>query len=164
MSLYGMANVRRYWNSNTRIPQTADVLTRDEFESVKNCLHFADNDLYGPNSKRDFKFASIVENFNSVANNIPIFDGFFSVDEQMIPTKTKKTSLRQYIPSKPKKWGFKVFLLTTSDGIIHNAEFYTGAEQKKRYGNWCRRVRCFAACRGFTQTSELQTFFRQLVC
>ena len=64
MSLYGMANVRRYWNSNTRIPQIVDVLTLNEFESVKNCLHIGDNDLYGPNFKRDFKFASIVESFN----------------------------------------------------------------------------------------------------
>ena len=43
--------------------------------------------------------------------------------------------MRQYNKAKPKKWGFKVFALTTSTtGLIHNFDLFTGkaAPEKKR--------------------------------
>ena len=123
-----MRNIRNYWAPESKVDQIADVMTRNEFEIIKNALHFCDNDNFTVQSPKDFKFRSILENFNAVANKLTI-DEHFSVDEQIIPTKTKKTSLRQYIPSKPKKWGFKMFLLTSSQGLIHNVEFYTGARE-----------------------------------
>ena len=48
-----------------------------------------------------------------------------SVDEQIVPTKTTKTSLRQYNPKKPKKWEYKISMLCSSEsGIVHQIEFY----------------------------------------
>ena len=47
-----------------------------------------------------------------------------SVDEQIIAYKGRKSSLRQYNPRKPKKWGWKVFVLSGRLGIIHKIEFY----------------------------------------
>ncbi|XP_047122911.1 piggyBac transposable element-derived protein 3-like [Hydra vulgaris] len=51
-----------------------------------------------------------------------------SVDEQIIPFKGK-SSLKQYNPKKPKKWGYKVFVCSGSTGLIHNFEFYVGQIQ-----------------------------------
>uniref|UniRef100_A0A0K0EC24 DDE_Tnp_1_7 domain-containing protein n=1 Tax=Strongyloides stercoralis TaxID=6248 RepID=A0A0K0EC24_STRER len=48
------------------------------------------------------------------------------VDEQMIPFKGKH-SIKQYMKKKPRKWGFKAFVLCDSNGITHNWELYTGA-------------------------------------
>lgn len=47
------------------------------------------------------------------------------VDEQIVPFKGK-SSLKQYNPKKPHKWGYKVFVLCDSNGLIHNFEVYTG--------------------------------------
>jgi hypothetical protein len=48
-----------------------------------------------------------------------------SIDEQVVPFKGK-SRLRQYNPKKPKKWGYKVFVLSGINGLIHNFEVYTG--------------------------------------
>ncbi|KAL6459813.1 hypothetical protein MHYP_G00114560 [Metynnis hypsauchen] len=60
-------------------------------------------------------------------NNIAV-DEHLSVDEQIIPYKGK-SRLKLYNPSKPHKWGYKVYLLCDSKGIAHNFEFHTGKIQ-----------------------------------
>ena len=47
------------------------------------------------------------------------------VDKQIIPFKDS-SSLKQYMPNKPHKYGYKVFVLCNSKDIIHNFELYTG--------------------------------------
>ena len=49
----------------------------------------------------------------------------FCVDEQLIPFK-EKSSMKQYIPTKPHKWGYKFFILYDNDGIMYNTLPYTG--------------------------------------
>ena len=45
----------------------------------------------------------------------------------MIPYKgTRAGNLRQYIASKPDKWGFKFFVCASSDGIVHDLFPYQG--------------------------------------
>ena len=48
-----------------------------------------------------------------------------SVDEQMIPYKGRN-SLRQYIPKKPKKWGFKVIARCGVSGLTYDFHLYDG--------------------------------------
>ena len=43
----------------------------------------------------------------------------------MIPFK-RKSALKQYIPKKPYKWGFKFFLLYDVTGIVYDFVAYTG--------------------------------------
>ena len=47
------------------------------------------------------------------------------IDEQVVPFKGKSV-FRMYDPKKPKKWGYKIFVLSGVDGLIHNLEVYTG--------------------------------------
>lgn len=51
----------------------------------------------------------------------------FSIDEMMVPYKGKKAgSLRQYLPSKPKKWGIKIFVRAGVSGFVYDFMVYTG--------------------------------------
>ena len=43
----------------------------------------------------------------------------------MVPFKGH-SSLKQYMPKKPYKWGYKVYLLSDTTGMVHNFEVYTG--------------------------------------
>jgi hypothetical protein len=43
----------------------------------------------------------------------------------MIPFKGIH-SLKIYVKNKPKKWGYKAFVLCDSNGIAHNFELYSG--------------------------------------
>jgi len=48
-----------------------------------------------------------------------------SIDEQMIPYKGKN-SLRQNVPKKPKKWGFKVMVCCEVGGFTYDFHFHDG--------------------------------------
>ncbi|KAM9851196.1 matrix-remodeling-associated protein 5-like [Aulostomus maculatus] len=48
-----------------------------------------------------------------------------AADEQMVPFKGRNR-LKQYLPAKPKTWGYKILVLAGSDGVPHNFEIYTG--------------------------------------
>ncbi|KAI0218376.1 hypothetical protein LSAT2_029914, partial [Lamellibrachia satsuma] len=48
-----------------------------------------------------------------------------SIDEQVVPFKGKSI-LKTYNPKKPKKWGYKIFVLSGVDDLIHSLEIYTG--------------------------------------
>jgi len=49
-----------------------------------------------------------------------------SVDEQMIPYKGKNI-LRQYLPEKAKKWGFKVMARCDASELTHDFLMYNGS-------------------------------------
>ena len=46
------------------------------------------------------------------------------IDEQMVPFKGY-FALKQYLPQKPHKWGYKIFMLCNTCGIVHNFEIYS---------------------------------------
>ena len=50
---------------------------------------------------------------------------FFSVDEQMVPFK-KASSMKQYVPKTSHKWGYKIFILENSAGVVYDFFPYTG--------------------------------------
>nr|CAH7748787.1 unnamed protein product [Callosobruchus chinensis] len=57
-----------------------------------------------------------------------------SIDEMMIPYKGKKVgSKRQYIKSKPKRWGFKIFVRAGVSGIVYDFVVYGGEKTLKEY-------------------------------
>ena len=51
---------------------------------------------------------------------------YHSVDEQIIPSKTKFSRIRQYNPKTPKKWGFKNLVRAGSSGIMYDFFIYEG--------------------------------------
>lgn len=51
------------------------------------------------------------------------------IDEQIIPFKGKNR-LKQYMPKKPNKWGFKVFARCGTSGLTYDFTFYAGKNPK----------------------------------
>ena len=47
------------------------------------------------------------------------------VDEQMVPFKGV-SSMKQYIPSKPTTWGYKIFVLADNSGVVYDFIPYEG--------------------------------------
>ncbi|XP_014613520.1 PREDICTED: uncharacterized protein LOC106791973 [Polistes canadensis] len=54
-----------------------------------------------------------------------------SVDEQMCSTKIGHF-LKQYLPKKPHKWGFKLYVLCDLMGYAHKFEVYSGQENTEK--------------------------------
>ncbi|XP_064483045.1 piggyBac transposable element-derived protein 3-like [Ornithodoros turicata] len=122
MGLYQMPGSKRYWSSRCGIAQVQAALSRKKFEELKRYLHFSDNSLNqsGGISKVAPLLGSVRKNLRKIS-----MEQCLSVDEQVIPFKGR-SRLKQYNPKKPKKWGYKMFVLCGASGIPYDFEFYAG--------------------------------------
>lgn len=89
-------------------------------------LHFVD--LEGQEATRMGKISHLMEIFRknrlSVEN-----EKNQSIDEIMVPYKGAKAgSLKQYMPAKPNKWGFKLFARAGVSGMIYDFLVYDGVK------------------------------------
>ncbi|KAL3210992.1 hypothetical protein MRX96_008499 [Rhipicephalus microplus] len=128
MSICRLPRSRLYWAAESRVPTVADTMPRDRWEAIKANLHFNNNDDMpppnDPHKDRLFKVRPVIDFLLPKFQGIPKTQAL-CVDEQMVPFKGR-SSLKQYIPSKPHKWGYKVFLLCDPQGMVHSFEIYTG--------------------------------------
>ncbi|CAF4667738.1 unnamed protein product, partial [Didymodactylos carnosus] len=94
---------------------------------IRKCLHVVDNsnqlDRNDPNYDRAHKVRPLL---NIVKNNFRKIEKEekLSVDEQIIPFKGKSI-MKQHMPNKPHRWGYKMFLLAGGEsGICYDFLFY----------------------------------------
>ncbi|XP_040072936.1 piggyBac transposable element-derived protein 2-like [Ixodes scapularis] len=128
MSIFQLPRSRLYWSAECRLPVVADIMTRDRWEEIKSSLHFNDNLSMPPadSSPKDrlFKIRPLLEMLLPKFEEIPQ-EQCLCVDEQMVPFKGH-SSIKQYLPKKPHKWGYKIFILCDSRGVVHSFDVYTG--------------------------------------
>jgi len=120
MSIFNLPRSEMYWASNTRISQVADVMTWVRWKAIKKNLHFNDNthmpSIDDPKRDKLFKIKPLLQILQQQ---------ILCIDEQIVPFKGR-SSLKQYVPKKPHKWGYKIFMLCDTHGMVHNFEIYTG--------------------------------------
>ena len=129
MLLVKLSSSRLYWSGKLNCPLESQVMSRDRWEQIKSNLHFNDNSNYvaskdDPNYDKLFKIRPLVTHLTNKFNEIPKPQRL-CVDEQMIPFKGI-SSLKQYMPLKPVKWGYKVHCLCGEDGIMYGFVIYKG--------------------------------------
>lgn len=110
-----------YWSNDFRLPAIADHMARDKFKNINRFIHFADNDKIirdrdDPEYDHLFKVRPLLHFIRG--NCFKMFqEQRLSIDEQIVPFKGK-TRLRQYVPNKPHKWGFKIISRNGTDGLL----------------------------------------------
>ena len=123
-----MPSYRMYWQNSTRYAPIADVMSRNRFEKLKRFLHINNNDNMkpreDPSHDKLFKIRPFIDYIKKKFQNIE-HEEYNSVDEILIPFKGH-SALKQYIKSKPHKWGIKLFARAGSSGIIYDFEVYVG--------------------------------------
>lgn len=123
-----MPSYRMYWAQETRFPPIADIMSRNRFDKLRNCIHLNNNDNVKPrediNYDKLFKVRPFIDALKSNFSKIEPEENH-SVDEMMIPFKGRHT-LKQYVQNKPHKWGIKVFARTGISGILYDFEIYVG--------------------------------------
>ena len=128
MSLMPLFRSRLYWSAAYGIEQVSSIMGKVRFEHIKRNIHFNNNSVM-PTSEEEnfdrlFKIRPLLDHLRSKFKTISI-DQKACVDEQIVAFKGR-SKLKQYVPSKPHKYGYKVFVLCNLSGIIHNFEVYTG--------------------------------------
>ena len=99
----------------------------NQFSELRRYLHFVDNNSEHDKEDKLFKIRPIIEAVRNQCIKIKP-EEFQSVDEQIIPSKTRFTKIRQYNPKKPKKWGFKNLVHAGSSGFMYDFYLYSGKE------------------------------------
>ena len=135
--VYSFPEQRFFWTGSTRVESIASTMSRDRFLQIKKYLHVVDNtnrpDQNDPNYDRAFKVRSLLNIVKENFRRIPK-EEHLSVDEQMIPFKGKSI-MKQHMPNKSNRWGYKMFLLAGgTSGICYDFIFYTGKADTSQYG------------------------------
>ena len=71
----------------------------NRFEKIRQYLHFVDNNLGNTENDKLFKVKLIVDAVIAECVNIEP-EEYLSIDEQIIPCKTKRSKIWQYNPKK----------------------------------------------------------------
>jgi hypothetical protein len=129
MGIVHMPRYELYWSNELRYPPIADVMPRDRFKDLNRFIHFNDNgsavqNRDDPAYDRYYKVRPLL-NMLRDACLLTEPESKMSIDEQMIPYKGKN-GLRQYLPKKPKKWGFKVMARCGVSGLTYDFLMYDG--------------------------------------
>ncbi|XP_042885490.1 piggyBac transposable element-derived protein 3-like [Penaeus japonicus] len=129
-SISKLPNVRMHWSHHlgTMRDVTSTVMSRNRWEYIKSSFHMVDNSTESQGSRENkdrlFKVRPIVDHLREKFHQISMGQEL-CIDEQMVPFKGR-SCLKQYVPSKPHKYGYKFFVLAGKDGMTYDFMPYTG--------------------------------------
>ena len=106
-----------------RYPAIADQMPLKRYEKLRSNLHFVDNHTMQENASKLAKIQPVIDIFRDQCLMVNPEESH-SVDEQIIPAKTKFSGIRQYNPKKPVKWGFKNLVCAGASGFIYDFYIY----------------------------------------
>ena len=130
MGIVTMPRYQNFWIAETRYEPVANTMSLKRYEKLRRFLHANDNSLIDtPEYKgnRLYKAEPILVALRKNCQKIEQ-EEYQSIDEQIVPAKTKYSGIRQYNPKKPHKWGFKNFVRAGRSSLIYDFFFYVGAK------------------------------------
>lgn len=132
MGIHSLPELQNYWSSDPilGIPAIADMMTKNRFKKLTENLHCNDNEKAVPKGQigydRLHKLRPLIDALNLRLPEVYTPSDTLAVDESMVPFKGR-SSLKQYMPMKPVKRGYKVWCLADSTtGYICRFDIYTG--------------------------------------
>ncbi|XP_069957776.1 piggyBac transposable element-derived protein 2 isoform X1 [Cherax quadricarinatus] len=124
MGINSLPSLEDYWKAGFRSQQVAESMASKRFRYLRSHIHFNDNTK--KDNDRFYKVRPLYTELTNACLKIPATPKQ-SIDEVMVGFKGKTAgNLRQYIKTKPDKWGFKLFCRASQDGLIHDILMYQG--------------------------------------
>lgn len=132
MSLHPLPQETQYWSSDPlyHVQPIADIMPLKRYKKLMECFHLNDNTKA---SKRDepgydklFKLRPLIDLLNDRFSRECSMSKSQSIDECMVKFKGR-SSLKQYMPMKPIKRGYKIWARAdSSSGYLYQFEVYCG--------------------------------------
>ena len=121
----------------------SSVMSRNRFESILRTVHFVNNLSISEDDKKQDRlwkirpWLSILrEKFLTVTP-----EEHHAVDEIMVAFKGKSL-MRQYMPNKPHKWGFKIWGRSGVSGYLYDFDVYQGKTNDVDTSNLGHECQC----------------------
>lgn len=127
MGIKKLPSLKDYWSSQEEIrdPYISKVISRERFYWLLSHMHFADNTLQPktgePNHNKLYKLGSLLNTLGKTYKDYYKPTEFQTVDKSMIKYKGR-SCMKQYMPAKPTKRGYKVWVRADDSGY----QIYTG--------------------------------------
>ena len=132
MGMVNLPSIRDYWRRDITFNYwpLSSRISRTRFLDIHRFIHFVNNDslpTYGdPNYSKIQKVKPILTYISSKLQNLFVPDRDVAVDEAMVKYKGR-SSIKQYMPQKPVKRGFKIWMLADSaTGYVLKFTVYEG--------------------------------------
>lgn len=137
-----MTDIGDLWNAVEGRPFFRAVIAQKRFVFFLRCIRF-DNYRTRPQRLKDDRLAAVSSMWEQFIGNLRrhyIPNETLTVDEQLVGYRGYIPG-RTYLPSKPAKYGLKIFWLTESrTGFALNAKIYTGKDQSGTHRNLGRDI------------------------
>lgn len=129
-----LPNQRLYWNTDEDVSSNIvrKTMPRNRFMDIKRSLHMTNNDNLNSDDKVA-KVRPLYDLLNKSLMQFKIFHRDLSCDEQMIPYFGKH-SAKMYMRSKPVKFGYKLWVICSSNEFPYFLTIYTGRTDNSRGG------------------------------
>ncbi|XP_029475784.1 piggyBac transposable element-derived protein 3-like [Rhinatrema bivittatum] len=115
-----------YWNRDEDVQQSfvSSHMTGNRFMDIKKYIHLADNDKINQNDKL-YKVCAFIDALNGRLQQFVVFSEHLSIDEEMIPYYGHH-SAKIFIRGKLIRFGYKLWVLASSNGYPFNVDVYCG--------------------------------------
>lgn len=131
MGIKRLPSYRDYWSTDEDLndPYISKLMPVNRFSWLLSHIHLNDNSQLprrdDPNYDKIFKIrpfiTAVKENFQKHYN----LQHNIAIDESMVKFKGR-SSLKQYMPRKPIKRGYKIWTLADSEAYLYDFDLYTG--------------------------------------
>ena len=128
MGILHLPHRHNYWRKTKWVYETrfSQVMSRDRFDCIWRYFHLQDNTVQPAESDPLWKLRRYIDHLVKNFKDTYIPNEHVTVDKSMVKFKGR-LAFRQYLPSKPTKWGVKVWsLCESSTGYTWNFQVYTG--------------------------------------
>ena len=98
-------------------------MSRNRFQQIKVYLHAYNNDALGPGKKAEV--LPLYTILNEAFKKFRILHQNLFVDESMVP-HFNRHSCKQFIRDKPIRFGFKLWVISSSTGLPYHVSIYEG--------------------------------------
>lgn len=160
MGIVRMPNYVSYWANGLRYEPIASVMPLKCYQNLRKFLHVNDNSKKDEPMNKDNRLYKIQPVLDTVRQNCLLVEPEInhSIDEQIIPAKTRYSGIRQYNPKKPTKWGFKNFVRAGKSGMMYDFFLYAGAKSAGKEKCTCQAV-VLRLCENLPRNSNHRLFF-----
>jgi Transposase IS4 len=132
MGIDRLPRTELYWSSTFGHPLLTSLFSRDRFRQLLRFFRVVapDEDAAARDPLPHVRALAAKLNASFAAHGAP--SQRLTIDEAMVAYKGRAT-IKQYIPSKPHKWGYKIYCLSSEDYLLR-FEVYAGKEERSVEG------------------------------
>jgi len=141
IGIHTLPELRHYCSSDNLlgVPAVANLITKTRFKKLTGNIHCNDNTKAVPRVEAGYdrlhKLRPIIDVLNCRLKEMYIPSSVMAVDESMVPFKGR-SSMKQYMPMKPVKRGYKVWCLADSrTGFVNQFDIYSGRSDTHGYSS-----------------------------